>query len=186
MPSEVRCEPPTPPFLRWAGSKRQILPILGRYCKGGFTRYVEPFAGSACLFFYLAPRAALLGDINAELLSTYKYIRYRPAEVSKFLQKLRKGERQYYKIRSLQPERLSPARRAARFIYLNRFCFNGLYRTNQEGDFNVPYGGRGSGSLPSAGVLKRASELLRRAALVKGDFENVLDEVKQGDFVYMD
>jgi len=99
---------------------------------------------------------------------------------------MRKGEREYYEIRALQPERLSPTKRAARFIYLNRYCFNGLYRTNQSGSFNVPYGGHGSGSLPSAEVLQRVSSLLKRATLIDGDFEKVLDRVKHGDFVYMD
>ncbi len=175
-----------PPFLRWAGSKRQIVPILARYWSGGFQRYVEPFAGSACLFFYLSPRAALLGDINKELLATYRVVRQRYQEVSQILRKMRKGRRQYYEIRALRPERLSPSKRAARFIYLNRYCFNGLYRTNSKGVFNVPYGGYGSGSLPSSDALRRASSLLKRTALVNGDFESVLDRVRPGDFVYMD
>ena len=174
------------PLLRWAGSKRQIVPTLARYCNDNFKRYVEPFAGSACLFFHLAPQTALLGDINNELLATYRHVRLRYQEVSKLLRKMRKGEREYYKIRSLQPDRLPPAKRAARFIYLNRYCFNGLYRTNGSGGFNVPYGGRGSGSLPSSEALQRASSLLKRATLINGDFEKVLDRVKQGDFVYMD
>lgn len=174
------------PFLRWAGSKRQIVPVLAKYWDGRFCRYVEPFAGSACLFFHLAPPKALLGDINKELLDTYSQIRSRHKEVCRILLKMRKGKRHYYKIRALQPGRLSPEERAARFIYLNRYCFNGLYRTNQEGLFNVPYGGDASGSLPSAESLRQASLLLRRAALVTGDFENVLDKVKIGDFVYMD
>lgn len=175
-----------PPFLRWAGSKRQIVPILAQYWNGGFQRYVEPFAGSACLFFYLSPRAALLGDINNELLATYGIVRHRYQKVSQILRKMRKGRRQYYEIRALRPEHLSPSNRAARFIYLNRYCFNGLYRTNSDGVFNVPYGGDGSGSLPSSDALRRASALLKRATLVKGDFESVLDRARPGDFVYMD
>jgi DNA adenine methylase len=174
------------PLLRWAGSKRQIVPILAGYWNEGFKRYVEPFAGSACLFFHLGPRTALLGDINDELIATYRHVRLRYPEVSKLLDKMRKARREYYKIRTLKLNRLSPARRAARFIYLNRYCFNGLYRTNHHGSFNVPYGGKGSGSLPSLAVLQRASSLLKRATLINGDFEKVLDRVQQGDFVYMD
>src|SRR5713226_3861706 len=128
------------PLLRWAGSKRQILPILAKYWNDGFNRYVEPFVGSACLFFHLGPPAALLGDINDELLGTYRYVRFRYSEVSNLLHKMRKGEREYYKIRALKANQLSPAKRAARFIYLNRYCFNGLYRTNGNGSFNVPFG----------------------------------------------
>jgi len=174
------------PLLRWAGSKRQIIPIIARLWNHGFSRYVEPFAGSACLFFHLGPPNALLGDINDELMATYRNIRRQHAEVSSLLVRMRKGEREYYKIRALKPDRLPPAKRAARFIYLNRYCFNGLYRTNLAGCFNVPYGGHGSGSLPSAEMLQRASSLLRRATLINGDFERVLDRVQQGDFVYMD
>lgn len=174
------------PLLRWAGSKRQIVPLLAKYWSGEFKRYVEPFAGSACLFFHLAPRVALLGDINAELLSTYQSVKLRYSEVSKLLCKMPKGEREYYKVRALRPEGLSSVARAARFIYLNRYCFNGLYRTNGNGDFNVPYGGRGSGSIPSAETLKRISLLLKRATLINEDFEKVLDRVTHGDFVYMD
>jgi DNA adenine methylase len=175
-----------PPFLRWAGSKRQIVPTLARFWNGNFRRYVEPFAGSACLFFHLAPRVALIGDINTELLATYRCVKYRHAEVARVLHRMKKGERQYYRVRALQPENLSPTIRAARFIYLNRFCFNGLFRTNSDGVFNVPYGGRGSGSLPSANILHRAAVLLKRATFLCGDFENVLDTVRYGDFVYMD
>lgn len=174
------------PLLRWAGSKRQIVPILARYWNESFKRYVEPFAGSACLFFHLGPQMALLGDINDELLATYRHVRLRYSEVWGLLRKMRKGEGEYYKIRALNPNRLSPAKRAARFIYLNRYCFNGLYRTNLHGDFNVPYGGHASGSLPSSEALQRASSLLRRATLINGDFEKVLDRVQRGDFVYMD
>lgn len=174
------------PFLRWAGSKRQIVPVLAKYWNRRFSRYVEPFAGSACLFFHLAPPKALLGDINKELLDTYRQVRARHNDVSEILLKMRKGKGHYYKIRGLQPRQLSPERRAARFIYLNRYCFNGLFRTNKSGQFNVPYGGEASGSLPKAENLRQAAALLRRAAFITGDFENVLDRVKIGDFVYMD
>lgn len=174
------------PLLRWAGSKRQIVPTLATYWNSGFKRYVEPFAGSACLFFHLAPRVAVLGDINSDLLATYRSIKHRCPEVSKLLRTMRKSEREYYRIRALRPDQLSQARRAARFIFLNRFCFNGLYRTNSKGSFNVPYGGRGSGSLPSDEALQRASSLLKRATLIRADFEEVLDKVEAGDFVYMD
>src|SRR5438034_10623629 len=105
------------PLLRWAGSKRQIVPILAKYWNDRFKRYVEPFAGSACLFFHLGPHTALLGDINDELLATYRHVRLRYSEVWRLLRKMRKGEREYYKIRALKPNRLSPAKRAARFIY---------------------------------------------------------------------
>jgi DNA adenine methylase Dam len=102
------------------------------------------------------------------------------------LGKLKKGRFQYYKLRETEPSTLTPSARAARFIYLNRFCFNGLYRTNRLGQFNVPYGGNKSGNIPSAEVLGNCSMLLKNARLITGDFENVLRQARSGDFVYMD
>ncbi|MGA9307885.1 MAG: Dam family site-specific DNA-(adenine-N6)-methyltransferase [Candidatus Sulfotelmatobacter sp.] len=174
------------PFLRWAGSKRQIVSTLASHWNDSFERYVEPFVGSACLFFHLAPRKALLGDINSELIQTYLQVREGPERVSAALDTLKIGRHSYYRIRSLDPSTLTPAQQAARFIYLNRFCFNGLYRTNLSGGFNVPYGGGKSGALSSRASLLSASKLLRRASLKAGDFGNLLATARKGDFVYMD
>lgn len=175
------------PFLRWAGSKRQLLPVLNRYWDAeNHRRYVEPFAGSACLFFCVAPPQAILGDINAELMSTYRQVKFRVNSVISSLECLRKGRGQYYSLRAADLLRMGAADRAARFIYLNRYCFNGLYRTNRAGRFNVPYGGEKSGGLPAASHLRTVSRLLRSAELVCGDFETVLERTSCGDFVYMD
>jgi len=174
------------PFLRWAGSKRQIVATLAGHWNDSFDRYVEPFLGSACLFFRVSPRKALLGDINRELIETYDQVKANAAELSTTLSEFGNGSRNYYKIRSLNPSDLTPVKRAARFIYLNRFCFNGLYRTNRLGQFNVPYGGGKSGSLSSISSLSSASSLLQRAVLRPGDFEKLLGKVRKGDFVYMD
>src|SRR5947207_1539399 len=118
------------PFLRWAGSKRQLLPSLSVYWNSQYTRYVEPFAGSACLFFHLKPKQALIGDVNDDLIATYREVKYRASEVTSSLKDLKKGPQAYYDLREIDPFLLTPSERAARFIYLNRFCFNGLYRTN--------------------------------------------------------
>jgi DNA adenine methylase len=174
------------PFLRWAGSKRQLLPALSSFWNDSHERYVEPFAGSACLFFRLHPKTAILGDINSELIRTYIEIKYRVDGVARRLARYRTGQSEYARIRKTDPETLDATTRAARFIYLNRFCFNGLYRTNRSGQFNVPYGGEKSGALPTLSELKRCSLLLRRAILVPGDFERTLKLVRGGDFVYMD
>lgn len=174
------------PLLRWAGSKRQLLPVLSRYWSPGYERYVEPFAGSACLFFQLQPERAILGDINGELILTYKEVRDSVDLVIEALSRLEKGRAEYLRLRALDPAALSPPDRAARFIYLNRFCFNGLYRTNASGQFNVPYGGDRAGSLPSHDALRRYSHLLRGAQLTAGDFGQTLAHVRPGDFVYLD
>ena len=173
-------------FLRWAGSKRQLLRRLVRHWPGGNTRYVEPFAGSASLFFELEPHSALLADINGELISTYRIVRERPRAVYDSLIRWTNERTQYYRIRSLQPSSLDDVEQAARFIYLNRFCFNGLYRTNGRGGFNVPYGGEKGGSLPSEAMLESAAALLSRADLLSGDFETILEDVRTGEFVYLD
>lgn len=176
----------SPCFLRWAGSKKQLLPLLSRYWRANHTRYVEPFAGSACLFFRLRPRKAILGDINRELIHTYLEVKYRASSVVDVLGDFNTGRREYLRIRSMDPSSLDSASRAARFIFLNRFCFNGLYRTNRAGVFNVPYGGEKSGHLPSAAQLFDCSKALKNAQLVAGDFERILCRVEEGDFVYLD
>ena len=103
-------------FLRWAGSKRQLLPELTRLIGNEFDRYVEPFAGSACVFFSISPKQALLGDINAELIHAYLEVKYRVEDIVSELRYWRKGERRYQLLRALPPDSFSPAGRAARFI----------------------------------------------------------------------
>ena len=160
-------------FLRWAGSKKQILPILHTHWNSSFTRYVEPFAGSACLFFRIQPKRALLGDINKDLISTYIEVKYRVAEVIEELSKLEKGRDNYLRLRGIDVTELTRSEKAARFIYLNRFCFNGLYRTNLKGQFNVPYGGERSGGIPTDKALRSCSRMLKRANHIAGGFEKV-------------
>lgn len=172
--------------MRWAGSKRQLIPVLKNFWKPSYERYLEPFAGSACLFFALSPERAILGDLNADLISTYREVKYRPRGILSRLSKLRRSKRLYTKLRSMDPTTLCASARASRFIYLNRYCFNGLYRTNLRGEFNVPYGAAGTGTLPSLHHLRDCSSKLRRTRLVSGDFEKVLKHATSGDFVYID
>jgi DNA adenine methylase len=186
MPQRPAPQHACAPFLRWAGSKRRLLPILRSYWNNKHKRYLEPFAGSACLYFSLRPRKAILGDLNPELISTYLEVKYRVEGVIAELSRLRQSKRQYLALRALSPCRLAAATRAARFIYLNRFCFNGLYRTNLEGRFNVPYSGERCGGLPRAEFLRECSRKIRNARLMNADFECVLERAQQGDFVYMD
>ena len=174
----------TPPAL--AGSKRQLVHRLAEYWTDDAVRYVEPFAGSARLFFKLAPESALLGDINSGLIELYQVIRDHPGELHEAMSQWPNQEDEYYRVRAMSPKTLSVITRAARFIYLNRFCFNGLYRTNLSGHFNVPYGGHKSGSLPSLADLEAASRLLAGAELLSADFAVVVARVRAGDFVYLD
>lgn len=174
------------PLLRWAGSKRKLLPTLRSAFPKEFERYVEPFAGSACVFFAMEPAEAILGDINLELIETYEALQQNASQIARYLSSFICSEEAYYMMRSKRITKLSASYRAARFIYLNRFCFNGLYRTNTAGNFNVPYGGERSGTLPTIEQLKSISTVLKRAKLVRGSFENTLQQTKSGDFVYLD
>lgn len=183
--SEPR-RPQTTTFLRWAGSKRKSLPALVGATPAKFARYVEPFAGSACLFFALQPARAVLADINADLIGAYQAIRGDVEEVIRNLGSFTCSEGEFYRVRSRRPPQMTPGKRAARFIYLNRLCFNGLYRTNKRGDFNVPYGGVKGGKLPSADLLRSCSIALRPASLLRRSFEQTLQGVRAGDFVYLD
>ena len=177
---------PVKPFLRWAGSKRQLLPILSSYWSCQFERYLEPFLGSGSLFFHLRPRCAVLGDINSGLMEAYKQVRDCLEEVLFELSRMRKGKDQYYRIRSIDTSSLTASQSAARLIYLNRFAFNGLYRTNRNGEFNVPYGGEKSGNIPKRELLAACSSALQGVSLISGDFELVLSQASAGDFVYLD
>jgi DNA adenine methylase len=175
------------PFLRWAGSKRRLLPVLKTFWTKRHKRYLEPFAGSACLFFAIKPPKAILGDLNPELIATFIEVKYRIAEVLKELKRLRPADREEYKrLRAVDISTLTASARAARFIYLNRFCFNGIYRTNLLGQFNVPYSGVRCGNLPGDDIFKKCSGRLRRAQLINADFEKVLRHAEKGDLVYMD
>jgi len=177
---------PIRPFLRWAGSKRQLLPVLSDYSPRRFGRYLEPFLGSGSLFFHLRPARAILGDVNADLMATYEQVRDNLDAVFSELSAMRKGKEEYYRIRSSDTSSLNPAEQAARFIYLNRFSFNGLYRTNRKGEFNVPYGGAKCAGVPARASLEASSRALQGAELVSGDFEVVLAQARSGDFVYLD
>jgi DNA adenine methylase len=173
------------PLLRWAGSKRKNLDTLSAYWRhSAQTKYIEPFAGSACLFFHLEPKKAVIGDLNAELIETYQAIVGSTDRVWEKAVSWTNDRSTYYRIRGLRPR--SSINRAARFLYLNRYCFNGIFRTNKAGKFNVPYGGEASGRLPTLAEIHLAAKLLNGARLVSTDFETTLSHAARGDFVYLD
>jgi DNA adenine methylase len=175
------------PLLRWAGSKRALLPELAsRWHRAEISgRYIEPFAGSACLFFALHPRRAVLGDLNGELVATYETLRDHPRLLSRAVRAWDTDRDSYYLVRGLDPAGLGEVERAARFLFLNRLCFNGVFRTNKAGHFNVPYG-RATGAIPSEAHIYRCSVALREADLRAGDFDATTADVRAGDFVYLD
>lgn len=173
-------------LLRWAGSKKQLLPILKQYWKPEFKRYVEPFAGSASLFFDIQPPAAVISDLNNELIFALRQIQLQVHHVLECLRRLEISECAYYKIRAIDPATLSLNERAARFLYLNALCFNGLYRTNAKGQFNVPYGKKHRKICIDESLLLASSKLLNNANINCCDFEATMVATRKGDFVYMD
>ncbi len=126
------------PFLKWVGGKTQLLPELLNHIPAHFDTYIEPFIGGGALFFELQPTKAVLADSNPELINCYTIVRDRVEDLVNVLNSYQYSEEFYYAMRAEMPE--DPVLRAARMIYLNRTCYNGLYRVNKRGQFNVPFG----------------------------------------------
>jgi DNA adenine methylase len=175
------------PFLKWAGGKTRLLPVLRTFlARQTFRRYYEPFLGGGALFFDVAPKTSVLNDRNPELIFCYQVVRDYPAELFSTLKRMPVSETEFYRIRSLNPESLALVERAARFIYLNKTCYNGLYRVNKKGQFNTPYGRNDKASLADEDNLHRASRMLRNAQLMSEDYGSVIKAAEKDDFVYLD
>jgi len=173
------------PLFRWAGSKRQIVPVLKKYWKNNNT-YIEAFAGSACLFFEIEPGNAIINDLNKNLIDTYRVIRNDPYLLIENIDRLSKKKKNYYTIRKEFNNSLSLIEKAAMFFYLNKFCFNGLYRTNKKGEFNVPIGKFSTAREFDYDSILLTSQLLQNVILLNGDFESIIPYLNEGDFVYLD
>ncbi|MFN4275105.1 MAG: DNA adenine methylase [Ferrovibrio sp.] len=173
------------PPLKWAGGKRWFVENHRKLLPEKYERYIEPFVGSGALFFSLKPNQAILSDTNKELICFYEQLRASPIELfNKLKAHHRKHSKEYYyKIRSSKPT--SALGQAARFIYLNRTCWNGLYRVNLKGEFNVPIGTKTSAILDTDNFTL-ASELLKRAKLYTSDFEAIIDKARKNDFIFVD
>lgn len=178
------------PIVKWVGGKTKLLPELERRIPTSFRRYHEPFLGGGALFFHVAPRAALLADGNAQLIGCYQAVRDDVDGVIAALAAHRDShsEGYYYAVRDgwNRATRTTPAQRAADFIYLNKTCYNGLWRVNSRGGFNVPAGRYVNPAILDAERLRAASGLLAGAQLRAAPFEAVVDDAWRGDFVYFD
>lgn len=176
-----------PSFLRWAGSKRKSLAELAATYRDDGWHYIEPFAGSATLFFSLLPKAATLADLNIHLINALRYVRDCPVEVHEELSTIVRDATTYYAIRNeFNALRGEGLRSAVLFLYLNRNCFNGLWRTNKAGAFNVPFGGTEMGAHPPLTLINTCSQALKNASIKHQDFRRTLEEAGLGDFVYAD
>jgi len=176
---------PSAPLLKWAGGKRWLAPRLVEIIsRAAFARYFEPFCGGAALFFQLAPKRAVLSDMNADLINCYKQIKNDANAVITVLRTFRNSEDDYYAIRNMNPR--ADSRRAARILYLTTLAFNGIYRVNLRGEFNVPYGYKTHLEAFDAERIRAASRLLQGARLFVADFEDISAEATVKDLIYFD
>lgn len=176
---------PSYPFLKWAGGKRWLTANSLSLFPNSYRKYYEPFLGSGAVFFSLRPSIAVLNDINRELIDCYKAIRDNPSEVKKYLEMhhLNHSKSYYYQVRQVKPTDL--LEKAARFIYLNRTCWNALYRVNQKGEFNVPMGTK-TNVLLNTDDFEQTSSVLKNVSLTHLDFEEVIDQAQEGDLIFAD
>lgn len=178
------------PIVKWIGGKGRLLPELVSRLPGRFKTYHEPFIGGGALFFAIRPRFAYLADANPELVNLYQCIKREPGALMDRLAGMGTDETEYYRLRGQDRDPgfadLSAVERAARFIYLNKCCFNGLYRVNRQGHFNAAWGKRRNPQLFDAGNVMSVQAALEGVRLTVADFGQVLHLARPGDFVYFD
>ena len=174
------------PLLKWAGGKSQLLSTFDNLFPRSFNRYFEPFLGGGAVFFHLLPERATLSDLNHELINCYQVVRDDVDRLIELLRRHKNDKAYYYKVRAWDSRKLEPLERAARLIFLNKTCFNGLYRVNSQGQFNVPFGRYKNPKLCDEPNLHAVSQALSSVELRCAPFEEVLRQAKKGDFVYLD
>ncbi|MEK7227834.1 MAG: Dam family site-specific DNA-(adenine-N6)-methyltransferase [Patescibacteria group bacterium] len=175
------------PVLKWAGGKSQLLTKLTEATPKKFNKYIEPFFGGGALFFHLQPGQSVIADSNPELVNLYRCIAKNPVKVIEKLSKYKNQEDFFYKLRAKKFDTLEPYEAAARTVFLNKTCFNGLYRVNKTGHFNVPFGRYKNPNLCDAEALVAASKALRNATIASGDYKTILKEhAREGDFIFLD
>ncbi|NCB39030.1 MAG: Dam family site-specific DNA-(adenine-N6)-methyltransferase [Erysipelotrichia bacterium] len=180
-------ELPCRPILKWAGGKSQLLSELLPKIPKKYGKFIEPFFGGGALFFAARPKQAIIADSNPELINLYQTVASDVASVIKALGAHINTEEAFYEVRAQDPLKLTPAQAAARTIYLNKTCFNGLYRVNRKGQFNTPFGRYKTPRFLDEENLRATSALLRNATIVLGDYKAVLKEyAKPGDFIFLD
>lgn len=175
------------PILKWAGGKTQLLDELMPRIPDGYGKYIEPFFGGGALFFALRPESAVIADSNPEIINMYEQVASNVEKVIERLKGYKNEKNVYYAVRDQSWEKLPKFEAAARTLYLNHTCYNGLYRVNKSGKFNTPFGGYKKPNICDEIALRAASEALRKAIIVCGDYQDVLREyAAEGDFVFLD
>jgi DNA adenine methylase len=180
------------PFLKWAGGKRQLVPVIRQYIPSRFKIYFEPFVGAGAVLFDLQPVTSLINDANTELINCYRVIKESPDELIELARQHQNREDYYYRVRSLDRDptfkNLSPVERASRIIFLNKTCYNGLFRVNSQGQFNVPFGKYSNPVIVDEIVIRAVSHYLNsnQVQISNDDFESALSSAGRNDFVYLD
>lgn len=180
------------PVLKWVGGKRQLLPEIKKYIPENYTRYYEPFVGGGAVFFDIQPNKAVLNDYNNELINVYKVIKDDVEELIEDLKKHVNEEEYFYMMREMDRTEeyvvLSDVKKASRIIYLNKTCFNGLYRVNSSGFFNTPFGRYKNPNIVNEYTLRAVSDYFNKKDITfkTGDFEDALKGIRKGAFVYFD
>lgn len=190
---ETQCQPIVPkavPFIKWAGGKRKLLnQIINASPMISFSRYLEPFIGGGAVALALGHHTMLLNDANSELINAYQIVRNHLSDLLPLLDEHQKrhSNEYFYTVRAQNLAHLNLIEQAARFIYLNKTCFNGLYRVNKKGQFNVPFGKYKNTILYRSGEIQVASDVLQSAELFAEDYYTFLKEnAHSGDFIYLD
>lgn len=187
---EEKLKNETYPIVKWVGGKRQLMFELLKNMPKSYNRYFEPFIGGGALFFELQPDNAYISDMNEELINLYSVVRDSVNELIEDLSKHVVSKEYFLEIRNLDRtekySKLSNVERASRFIYLNRTCFNGMYRVNSKGEFNVPFGNYKNPRIIDENNLLNCSELLKKTEIKCADFSEILNKVQKSDFVYFD
>lgn len=182
------------PFLKWVGGKRQLLPEIQTVLPPDIENipYYEPFIGGGALLFELQPKQAVINDLNDELMNVYTVVKEEPKKLINDLKKHKNTPEYFYKIRALDREprfkNLTKIERASRFIYLNKTCYNGLYRVNNAGEFNAPYGRYKKTNIVNESVIQAVSQYLNtsQVLILNGDYETLLRNIPNNSFVYLD
>lgn len=182
------------PVLKWVGGKRQLLETIAPYIPKKISTYVEPFIGGGAVLFYIQPKKAIINDFNSELINVYQVIKEKPNELILTLQNHNElnSEKYFYEVRALDRNKsynlMTDVEKAARIIYLNKTCYNGLFRVNQAGQFNSPYGKYKNPNIINKLVVLAMSKYFNEnnIKIIDGDYRNALKNLRRGAFVYFD
>ncbi|KLU59855.1 modification methylase DpnIIA [Peptococcaceae bacterium CEB3] len=193
MYNDKSAKPMLKPVVKWVGGKRQILDEIMKYIPRNISTYYEPFLGGGAVLFELQPEEAVVNDLNRELINLYQVIKDRVDELIEDLRKHKNEKGYYYRMRRLDRDKvvyseLTPVQRASRVIYLNKTCYNGLFRVNKAGEFNTPFGRYKNPKIVNEVGLRAVSAYLNRASvrITCQDFEQAVQGAESGSFVYFD